>query len=149
MKKLSILILNGPNINMLGKREPNIYGSHTLQDINNNLLKIAKKEAINIEFFQSNSESELINKTQTILNHNFIILNPAGFTSTSIAWRDALLIMNKPFIEVHISNIYQRESFRQSSYFSDIALGVISGLGIKGYELALLYAIEYLLNHKE
>jgi len=142
MKK--ILILNGPNMNMLGKREPCIYGHTTLEQINDNLFQIAQKSNINIEFFQSNSESELINKTQNIVDHNFIIINPAGFTHTSIAWRDALLMIKKPFIEVHTTNIYSREPFRHVSYFSDIAIAVISGLGAKGYEAALIYAIEYL-----
>jgi 3-dehydroquinate dehydratase II len=136
------LVLNGPNLNLLGAREPELYGKTTLNDINNNLNKLAELNQIEIECFQSNSEGELINKTQTALNNfDFMIINPAGLTHTSIAWRDAILATGKPFIEVHLSNIYSRETFRHNSYFSDIAIGVISGLGAHSYELAILYAL--------
>ena len=137
-----ILVLHGPNLNLLGSREPDVYGSTTLNDINNQLTTIGESHQLQIECFQSNIEGELINKTQESLHSfDFMIINPAGLTHTSIAWRDAVLATKKPFIEVHLSNVYTRESFRHKSYFSDIALGVISRLGANGYELALQYAI--------
>ena len=137
-----ILVLHGPNLNLLGIREPNLYGNITLDSINSHITKISSLNQIQIECFQSNIEGELINKTQEALhNFDFMIINPAGLTHTSIAWRDAVLATNKPFIEVHLSNIYAREVFRHKSYFSDIALGVISGLGANSYELAIAYAI--------
>ena len=137
-----ILVLHGPNLNLLGIREPNLYGNVTLDGINSNLIKISNSNQIQIECFQSKIEGELIKKTQEALNNfDFMIINPAGLTHTSIAWRDAVLATQKPFIEVHLSNIYAREDFRHKSYFSDIALGVISGLGANSYELAILYAI--------
>ena len=141
-----ILVLHGPNLNLLGKREPEIYGHDTLENINNSLLEVANSSNIMLEYYQSNSESELITKTQSYFenNYDFLIINPAAFTHTSIALRDAVLAINKPFIEVHLSNIFTREQFRHKSYFSDIAIGVISGLGVKGYHMALTYAIEYL-----
>ena len=137
-----ILVLHGPNLNLLGVREPDVYSKTTLNDINNQLIKVGKSHQIQIECFQSNIEGELINKTHEALrNFDFMIINPAGLTHTSVAWRDAVLATKKPFIEVHLSNVHARESFRHKSYFSDIALGIISGLGANGYELALLYAI--------
>lgn len=137
-----LLVLHGPNLNLLGTREPELYGKTTLNDINNNLTKLGELNQIKVECFQSNIEGELINKTQTALNNfDFMIINPAGLTHTSIAWRDAILATGKPFIEVHLSNIYSRETFRHKSYFSDIAIGAISGLGAHSYELAMLYAI--------
>ena len=145
-KKIKILVLHGPNLNLLGQREPEIYGHTTLEEINKELEKISQKSGIMLEYFQSNSESELIEKTHTTLknNYDFLIINPAAFTHTSVAWRDAVLAIKKPFIEVHLSNVFAREEFRHRSYFSDIAVGVISGLGTKSYRLALTYAIEYL-----
>lgn len=144
---IKILVINGPNLNLLGTREPAIYGAQSLADIERNLTVIAKQLSVNIDFFQSNSESELINKTQEManLNYNFAIINPASYTHTSIAWRDAMIAVKIPFIELHISNIFSREEFRKVSYFSDIAVGVISGLGVQGYELALTFAVKYLL----
>jgi len=138
-----ILLLNGPNLNMLSIREPEKYGSTSLQQINDKLRKIA---TFKLDFLQSNAEYELINRIQQAYHDNtrFIIFNPAAFTHTSIALRDALLAVRIPFIEVHLSNIYQRETFRHHSYFSDIAYGVISGLGAMGYELALQAAELYL-----
>lgn len=137
-----VLVLNGPNINLLGLREPEIYGKTTLDDINAKLKNMALTKDIHLECYQSNVEGELINKTHEALNNfDFMIINPAGLTHTSIAWRDAVLAVNKPFIEVHLSNVYTREAFRHKSYFSDIAIGVISGLGAYGYELALNYAL--------
>ena len=140
----NILIVHGPNLNMLGMREPEIYGSATLQDINRNLSQFAADSDIKLNFFQHNAESALIDRIhQTVQDGtDFIIINPAAYTHTSIALRDALATVHLPFIEVHLSNIYSRESFRHRSYFSDLAVGVISGLGAKGYELAWKYAIE-------
>lgn len=137
MKK--ILVLHGPNLNLLGEREPTIYGATSLNQINDDLIKEAKQANTGLTCFQSNAESDLIQaihkaKTDKI---DFIIFNPAAFTHTSIALRDALSAVQIPFIEVHLSNIYSRESFRHHSYFSDIAKGSISGLGPKGYLLAL------------
>ncbi len=142
MAKISIL--NGPNLNMLGIREPGHYGNSTLSDIQASLSAIAVKHQHQLEFFQSNSEKELIeNIHQSYQTIDFIIINPAAFTHTSIAIRDALSAVNIPFIELHLSNVYARESFRHISYFSDIAQGVITGLGVKGYELALEYAMHH------
>ncbi|ARO86762.1 3-dehydroquinate dehydratase [Nitrosospira lacus] len=139
----SILVLHGPNLNLLGRREPEVYGSMTLEEINENLLNLAKKSGIELVAFQSNMEGELIDRIQQAMDDDvdFIIINPAAYTHTSIALRDALAATGLPFIEVHLSNIFSRESFRKESYFSDLALGVISGLGAKGYELALKYAL--------
>ncbi len=142
-KVLNILIMHGPNLNLLGVREPDIYGAVTLQDINRNLSKLTENKAIKLDFFQSNAEFALIDRIQQTMHDgtDFIIINPAAYTHTSVAMRDALAAVKLPFIEVHLSNVYARESFRQRSYFSDLAVGVISGLGAKGYELALEYAM--------
>ena len=139
----NILIVHGPNLNLLGVREPEIYGGVTLQDINRNLSRLAENTSVKLDFFQSNAESALIERVQQTMSDGtrFIIINPAAYTHTSVALRDALAAVKLPFIEVHLSNIYSRESFRQKSYFSDLAIGVISGLGAKGYELALEYAL--------
>ncbi|SES97853.1 3-dehydroquinate dehydratase [Nitrosomonas marina] len=138
-----ILVIHGPNLNLLGMREPEIYGSETLLDINRKLTGIAKKGSADIAFFQSNAESRLVDRIQEAMTDgtSFIIINPAAYTHTSIAMRDALAATRLPFIEIHLSNIFSRETFRHHSYFSDMALGVISGLGSKGYELALEYAL--------
>ena len=143
----NILVVNGPNLNLLGSREPSIYGNATLDDINESLRRISKEAGVELEAFQSNSEAELIDRIQSTMNDgtDFIIINPAAYTHTSIALRDALSATKLPFIEIHLSNIFSRETFRQNSYFSDLAIGVISGLGTKGYELALEYA---LANHQ-
>ncbi|MCO6427611.1 type II 3-dehydroquinate dehydratase [Nitrosomonas communis] len=135
----NILVIHGPNLNLLGIREPEIYGKTTLDDINRKLYEISLAAEARLEVFQSNSEGELINRVQQAMRDetDFIIINPAGLTHTSIALRDALAATGLPFIEIHLSNIYAREAFRQKSYFSDLAIGVISGLGAKGYELAL------------
>ncbi len=139
----NILIIHGPNLNLLGIREPQIYGGNTLQDINRDLSKLTESTGVGLDFFQSNAESALIDRVQRTMHDgtDFIIINPAAYTHTSIALRDALAAVKLPFIEVHLSNIYSRESFRQHSYFSDLAVGIISGLGAKGYELALRYAM--------
>ena len=139
----TILVLNGPNLNLLGTREPEIYGNSTLDDINKRLSNIATAAGHHLLVLQSNAEYELIDRIHDARQEgvNFIIFNPAAFTHTSIALRHALLGVKIPFIEVHLSNVHRRESFRQTSYFSDIAEGVICGLGNQSYELALNAAI--------
>ena len=141
-----ILVINGPNLNLLGTREPEHYGRASLDEINARLVELAKAAGHRIDFFQSNAEHELVERVQRALKDQvgFIILNPAAFTHTSIALRDALVAVRIPFIEVHLSNVHAREPFRKHSFFSDIALGVITGLGPSGYELALAAAIERL-----
>lgn len=146
MSSKSILVLHGPNLNLLGLREPEHYGSATLASINQALADVAAKAGVTLETFQSNAEADLVTKIQSIATTkvDFVIINPAAFTHTSVAMRDALSAVKVPFIEVHLSNVYAREAFRHHSYFTDIAVGVISGLGAKGYMLALDYAIEKL-----
>ena len=141
---MNILVLNGPNLNLLGTREPEVYGTDTLKDIEENLKSISKNHKVNIRFYQSNSENELINELHTAKQENVdaIIINPGAFTHTSIALRDAFLGVGIPFIEVHISNIYRREEFRKKSFLSDISEGLITGLGVSGYEFALLTIIK-------
>lgn len=142
----SILVLHGPNLNLLGTREPEIYGSTTLGDINNHLEELARERGHHLLSMQSNAEYELIERVQEARHEgvNFILLNPAAFTHTSVALRDALAAVAIPFIEVHLSNVHARESFRHHSYFSDLARGVICGLGAGGYEYALLAAMREL-----
>ncbi len=141
-----ILVLHGPSLNLLGTREPEIYGSDTLNAINIRLTAQALELGHTLTASQSNAEHELIDRIHHAQRDQaqFIIFNPAAFTHTSIALRDALLAVNKPFIEVHLSNIHRREPFRHASYFSDIAIGTITGLGATGYSLALQYAHHYL-----
>ncbi len=135
---MHILVINGPNLNLLGQREPECYGKSTLADITASLDKLALELGVSLSHFQSNAEHELIATIQRALNQaDFILINAAAYTHTSIALRDALLAVQIPFIEVHLSNIYARESFRQQSYLSDIAVGMIAGLGPVGYECAL------------
>lgn len=143
-----ILVLHGPNLNLLGLREPEHYGSGTLASINQTLSDNAKQAGVELEAFQSNAEADLVSKIQSIATKNvdFVIINPAAYTHTSVAMRDALSAVKVPFIEVHLSNIYAREAFRHHSYFTDIAVGVISGLGAHSYTLALDYAIQH-INH--
>jgi 3-dehydroquinate dehydratase-2 len=140
----SILVINGPNLNMLGKREPEIYGRQTLADIIEDLEHLADEYNVRLRSFQSNAEHEIVNRIHQAMSDGteYIIINPAAFTHTSVAIRDALAAVNLPFIEVHLSNIHKREPFRAHSYFSDLAEGVIAGLGSQGYELALLAAAE-------
>ena len=147
---LSVLILNGPNLNLLGTREPDHYGAETLDVINKRLLGQINDVGGQLLTFQSNAEPELIDHIHAAPHEDidFIIFNPAGFTHTSVALRDALLAVKIPFIEVHLSNVHAREDFRKKSYFSDIAVGVISGLGPIGYELALQAALSYLGDKK-
>ena len=142
----SILVLHGPNLNLLGTHEPDIYDSTTLADIDAQLQLIAKTNGHHLQSMQSNAEYELIERIHLARPEgiNFIIFNPAAFTHTSIALRDALLAVDIPFIEVHLSNVHARDSFRHHSYFSDIARGVICGLGAQGYQFALQAAMDQL-----
>lgn len=142
----SILVLHGPNLNLLGVREPEHYGHLTLADIDQNLQALAKEVNFSLESFQSNAEADLVSKIQTLATKkvDFIIINPAAFTHTSVSIRDAISAVKIPFIEVHLSNVYARESFRHHSYFSDIAVGVISGLGAEGYYAAFNFAVSHL-----
>ena len=139
----NILVLHGPNLNLLGTREPEIYGATTLADIDASLIDQAKSAGHRLSTLQSNDEAVLVTAIQDSLKKiDYIIINPAAFTHTSVAMRDALAAVNIPFIEVHLSNVHAREDFRRHSYFSDLAQGVISGLGATGYSLALTAAIE-------
>ena len=139
MEIKNITVIHGPNLNLLGQREPDYYGTLTLDDINDALTKEASILNLNLEVYQSNGESEIVDKIQS-LKSDFIIINPAAYTHSSVAIRDALAAMGIPFIEIHISNVFAREDFRKQSFFSDIAVGVISGLGTEGYCAALNYA---------
>lgn len=141
----NFLVLHGPNLNLLGQREPEIYGATTLEDINQQLQTAAKAAGHQLTTLQSNAEHELVNAVQQARgNTDFIIINPAAFTHTSVALRDALAAVDIPFIEVHLSNVHRREAFRQLSYFSELALGVICGLGAQGYSLALQAAFHHI-----
>ena len=141
---MKILVLNGPNLNLLGTREPEVYGTDSLEDIQNSLQSLALKNSMKIDFYQSNSENALIERLHKAKQDSvdYIIINPGAFTHTSIALRDAFLGVDIPFIEVHISNIYSREEFRKKSYLSDISKGLITGLGVAGYEFALLSILQ-------
>ena len=141
-----VLVLNGPNLNLLGRREPEKYGNVTLSDIEKSLTEQAAGLGLAIAFFQSNSEGDLVNRVHSAADDGtgFVIINPAAYTHTSVALRDAFLGVSLPFIEVHISNIYQREPFRHHSYFSDIAVGALAGFGASGYNMALSAASAYL-----
>ena len=143
---MKILVLHGPNLNLLGQREPEQYGRVTLAQIDHSLAALAREHGAQVECFQSNAEHELIETIQQapLRGVDFIIINPAAFTHTSVALRDALAAIGLKFIEVHLSNVHAREPFRARSYFSDRALGVVCGLGAQGYELALLAAIRHL-----
>ena len=139
----NILVLHGPNLNLLGTREPELYGSETLNAIDMRLTQQARAAGAKLTSFQSNTEGELVDCIQEAGRDgvDFIVINPAGYTHTSVAMRDALAAVRIPYIEVHLSNVFAREPFRQHSYFSDRAVGVISGLGAQGYALALDYAL--------
>ncbi len=143
-QKARLLVLHGPNLNLLGTREPDHYGNVTLEEINRALALRANAAEVELETFQSNHEGALIERVHAAREQGvrYIVINPAGYTHTSVALRDALAATNIPFVEVHLSNVHAREPFRQHSYFSDLAIGVIAGLGHEGYMLAL----EYLLN---
>lgn len=142
----NILVLHGPNLNLLGSREPDVYGCVTLDEINARLTTLAAKNGAQLTCFQSNAEAALVERVQQARadGTRFIVINPAAFTHTSVAIRDALAAVAIPFIEVHLSNVFAREAFRKESFFSDLAVGVISGLGASGYE----FAVQYALNHK-
>jgi 3-dehydroquinate dehydratase-2 len=142
----TILVLNGPNLNLLGEREPDVYGRTTLDDILHRLEELARERDHQLLHLQSNAEYELVERVQAARREgvNFILINPAAFTHTSVALRDALAAVAIPFIEIHLSNTHAREEFRRHSYFSDLALGVICGLGAQGYELGLQAAMHRL-----
>jgi len=142
---MRILVIHGPNLNMLGKREPEIYGSSTLDDVNYRLGKEAKELGAKVEFFQSNSEGEIVGRIQAAMDStDGILMNPGAYTHTSVAIRDAILSTGLPVVEAHMSNIYKREDFRQKSYVSGVALGVISGFGAESYSLGLRGLVDYL-----
>ncbi len=141
----NILVLHGPNLNLLGSREPEVYGHVTLDEINVRLTTLASTKGANLSCFQSNAEAALVDRVQQARAEGvqFIVINPAAFTHTSVALRDALAAVAIPFIEVHLSNVFAREAFRKESFFSDLAVGVISGLGAAGYEFAVQFALNY------
>ena len=146
---MNILLINGPNLNLLGTREPEIYGNKTLNDIENDLTKVAKEKGINLECFQSNHEGEIVDKIQSsVRNIHGILINAGALTHTSISIRDALIGSKTPFVELHISNIFSREEFRKESFLTDKAIGIISGFGITSYFLALEGIIEFLSSNK-
>ena len=140
----NFLLLNGPNLNLLGNREKDIYGESSLEEIEKNLINVANQNKVNLFTFQSNAEHELVDRIQAGKKEKVacILFNPGAFTHTSVALRDAILAVDIPLIEIHISNIFNRESFREKSFFSDIAIGIISGFGEKGYKAALDLALE-------
>ena len=146
-----VLLLNGPNLNLLGSREPGIYGAETLESIEKRAIEVARETGHELSAFQSNAEHELIERIQRAPADGigFLIFNPAAFTHTSVALRDAIAAVRLPFIEVHLSNTHAREPFRRHSYFSDIAVGVIAGLGAFGYELAVRAAARHLAQPRE
>jgi 3-dehydroquinate dehydratase-2 len=149
LKKYSILVINGPNLNLLGTREPQIYGSETLKDLDERLDRVAEELDVSLEHFQSNHEGAIVDKIQAARQQDdFILLNAGAYTHTSVAIRDALAGIDIPFFEIHISNVHRREEFRHHSYLSDIAVGVIVGFGLDGYEFALRGAVNKLNAHK-
>ena len=139
-----VLLLNGPNLNLLGIREPEIYGSTTLKEIEEMVESILSQHEIGCESFQSNSEGEIIDWLHKHRVADFLLLNPGALSHTSVGLRDAVLGVKIPFIEIHLSNVYKREEFRHNSYFSDIAIGALTGLGVKGYLLAADFAVDYI-----
>lgn len=149
MKKHSILVINGPNLNLLGTREPQIYGSATLKDLDERLDRVAEELDVSLDHFQSNHEGAIVDKIQQSRGRvDFILLNAGAYTHTSVAIRDALAGIDIPFFEIHISNVHRREEFRHHSYLSDIAVGVIVGFGLDGYEFALRGAVRQLEEKK-
>ena len=146
---MNILLINGPNLNLLGIREPEIYGNKTLNDIEKDLIKVAKEKSINLECFQSNHEGEIVDKIQSSVSSiHGILINAGALTHTSISIRDALIGSKIPFVELHISNIFSREEFRKESFLTDKAIGIISGFGFTSYFLALEGIIEFLISNK-
>lgn len=148
---MQILVIHGPNLNLLGSREPEVYGSQTLAQIDADLAKMAADAGAKLESFQSNHEGALVDRIQAAGRDgtDFVVINPAAYTHTSVAMRDALAAVRLPFVEVHLSNIHKREAFRQHSYFSELAEGVICGLGAQGYLLALQFALSTLQSKKQ
>ncbi len=142
-KMTTILVIHGPNLNLLGTREPEIYGADTLETIDEDLAQMAAQNKVSLQTFQSNAEGEIVDRIQQAAKDgtDFILINPAAFTHTSVAIRDALLATRIPFIELHLSNVYSRETWRKHSYFSDIAVGVICGFGKQSYQLAFDAAV--------
>lgn len=146
---MKIVVVNGPNLNLLGKRESDIYGAFTLDEVERNMREMAQREGVDIEFYQSNHEGEIVTLIQKMDEKgDVLIINPAAFTHTSVAIRDAIAAISVPVIEVHISNIYARESFRQTSYTASVAAGVISGFGQESYLLGLKAAVSLVRQHK-
>ncbi len=145
--KPRIAVLHGPNLNLLGTREPAVYGSTTLARIDQDLRDLAEQLGVQVDCMQSNHEGALVDRVQAMAQDGtrFVLLNPAAYTHTSVALRDALAAVALPFVEVHLSNVYRREAFRRTSYFSDLAEAVISGCGALGYSLALRFAADRLL----
>ena len=139
-----VLLINGPNLNLLGSREPEIYGSTTLKEIEKKVASTLRGHEIDCESFQSNSEGEIIDWLHNNRRADFLLLNPGALSHTSVGLRDAVLGVGIPFIEIHLSNVHKREEFRHHSYFSDIAIGALSGLGVKGYLLAAEFAVDYI-----
>ena len=139
-----VLLINGPNLNLLGSREPEIYGSTTLKEIEKKVASTLRGHEIDCESFQSNSEGEIIDWLQNNRTADFLLLNPGALSHTSVGLRDAVLGVKIPFIEIHLSNVHKREEFRHHSYFSDIAIGALVGLGVKGYLLAAEFAVDYI-----
>lgn len=144
-KAAHVLVVHGPNLNLLGTREPQVYGTETLAAINKRLSALARESGAKLSVYQSNSEGELVDRVQAAYRDgvDFIVINPAAYTHTSVALRDALSAVGIPFVEIHLSNVHARESFRRRSYFSDAAVGVICGLGSGGYDAAVDFAIGY------
>ena len=146
---MNILLINGPNLNLLGTREPEIYGNKNLNDIEKDLIKVAQEKSINLECFQSNHEGEIVDKIQSSVSSvHGILINAGALTHTSISIRDAFIGSKIPFVELHISNIFSREEFRKESFLTDKAIGIISGFGITSYFLALEGIIEFLSSNK-
>ena len=139
-----VLLINGPNLNLLGSREPEIYGSTTLMEIEKKVASTLRVHEIDCKSFQSNSEGEIIDWLHKHRGADFLLLNPGALAHTSVGLRDAVLGVEIPFIEIHLSNVYKREEFRHHSYFSDIAIGALAGLGVKGYLLAAEFAVDYI-----
>ncbi|HOB81529.1 MAG TPA: type II 3-dehydroquinate dehydratase [Peptococcaceae bacterium] len=143
-----VCVIHGPNINLLGKREPEVYGNMTMNELNKQLVEYGKELGMEVDTFQSNHEGDIVDKIQEAEQYDYLIINPAAYSHTSVAIRDAIKAVNKPAMEVHISNIYKRESFRQHSLLSDVVQGQITGLGVPGYRLAL-EAAAYFLGEEE
>jgi len=139
-----VLLINGPNLNLLGSREPEIYGSTTLMEIEKKVASKLREHKIDCESFQSNTEGKIIDWLHNNRSSDFLLLNPGALSHTSVGLRDAVLGVGIPFIEIHLSNVHKREEFRHHSYFSDIAIGALSGLGVKGYLLAAEFAVDYI-----